>query len=274
MCNCKLKSKIPTGPSGNFNFVFVCTDPKGKVRNFTSTGVSEERAKEQALQECSEYEIPPFNKDSFDKSVISGTLSILAHAKADDIYIYIYPNPCDGTYYKIKKDDVITIEKYSFINCGENGLIPIFDICIKQEDIIEKVVPSYILKSQVDLFTGTLSPATLTVKIDFTASGEGIISFKGKSFPCLGNNTIKYPKDLTIQVSDKYLRKYSKEYDVWMDYAILIWGQRGIYVHYGSDTVVNNGGVSAGCIHVEKNQIVELFNWIAESTRFQISYPW
>jgi lipoprotein-anchoring transpeptidase ErfK/SrfK len=116
---------------------------------------------------------------------------------------------------------------------------------------------------------------SLLIKIEFASNGEGTISFNNKSYPCLGQKERNYPKDITILPSDKKLRHYSQEFKVWLDYAILIWGQVGIYIHWGADNITDNGGAgSAGCIHVEKPQIKELYNWITERTRIIIDHPW
>ncbi|WP_394352415.1 L,D-transpeptidase [Pelagihabitans pacificus] len=75
--------------------------------------------------------------------------------------------------------------------------------------------------------------------------------------------------------SDKKLKYWSKEFNVWLEYAILIWGQKGIYIHWGADNIASNGNSdSAGCIHLEKPQIEELFNWLNSRTRITIEHPW
>lgn len=115
---------------------------------------------------------------------------------------------------------------------------------------------------------------TQQLKISFISNGQGTISFDGKSYPCLGQKGRNYPTDCTIYPKDKKLRHWSNEFDVWLDFAILFWGQKGIYLHYGADNLKDNGGDSAGCVHVEKPQIEELYNWIQDRTRLVIEHPW
>jgi len=120
--------------------------------------------------------------------------------------------------------------------------------------------------------------ATLKIKIIFKENGEGFIQFNNESYPCLGQKNRMYPKDLTINpikdVTVKKLKHFSQEFQVVLEYAIRIWGQKGIYIHYGLDNLKDNEGDSAGCIHVEKPQIVQLYNWIDKKTRILIEYPW
>ena len=59
-----------------------------------------------------------------------------------------------------------------------------------------------------------------------------------------------------------------------MDLAILIDGGRGIYIHEGPATLKENGGPSAGCVHVDKLHAKDLFDWITGRTRVTLTYPW
>ena len=110
--------------------------------------------------------------------------------------------------------------------------------------------------------------------IQFRANAEGTLTYDGKSVPCLGKPALKYPTDLTVQTSDKYERKFSNEFQVWMNWAVLIWGQRGIYIHEGPATLDTNGGPSAGCIHLAPPTAKEFYDWITGPTRITIAYPW
>lgn len=113
------------------------------------------------------------------------------------------------------------------------------------------------------------------IKITFKENGEGVIEFDGKKYDCLGQKGRIYPEDLTVYPKDKKLKHWSKEFKVWLHYAILIWGQKGIYIHQGPDNIADNGNLdSAGCIHVAEPQVIELYNWLDERTRVLISYPW
>ena len=85
---------------------------------------------------------------------------------------------------------------------------------------------------------------------------------------------------------DKYRIKYSQEYSIEtesgvyepapMPYAILIWGQRGIYIHSWPNppTYEGNGGPTSGCIHLSSMDAPKVFNFVNDRTRITISYPW
>jgi lipoprotein-anchoring transpeptidase ErfK/SrfK len=59
-----------------------------------------------------------------------------------------------------------------------------------------------------------------------------------------------------------------------MHFAILIMGDRGIYIHEGDDTIATNGGESAGCIHLAPGNAEAFWNWVSGPTRITIDYPW
>lgn len=121
----------------------------------------------------------------------------------------------------------------------------------------------------------TVGVATLQVKIAFKANAEGSLTYGGKTVPCLGNPTINYTEDLTVQGivgTDKFVSKYSSEFGVYMNWAVLIMGDRGIYIHEGPDNIADNDGVSAGCIHLADAK--SFYDWVTGRTRIQISYPW
>jgi hypothetical protein len=120
--------------------------------------------------------------------------------------------------------------------------------------------------------------ATNRVEITFNANGEGTMNCQGLGqFPCLGKPNLAYTQDLTVrgvEGEDKFLRKFSNEYQVWMHWAVLIMGNRGIYIHEGPVTLRENGGPTAGCIHVATGDAERIYNWIDGRTRITIEYPW
>lgn len=61
---------------------------------------------------------------------------------------------------------------------------------------------------------------------------------------------------------------------MWMPFAILIMGARGIYVHEGADNLTDNGGPSAGCIHLAQGNAKTFYDWVSSPTRIVIAYPW
>jgi hypothetical protein len=116
--------------------------------------------------------------------------------------------------------------------------------------------------------------ATQRVRISFSANGEGTLAYNNLNRPCLGRTNLAYVRDLTVNLADKYRRRFSNEFQVWMDYAVLIDGTRGIYIHEGPATIATNGGESAGCIHLAAPHAAEFFHWITGRTRIEIDYPW
>lgn len=130
------------------------------------------------------------------------------------------------------------------------------------------------------------------INIKFNSLGEGSIDCVGLgTFLCVGKKGIRYPKDLTINPAFPGVKKhpyFSQEYTCdypeigqirvpcRMNYSILIWGQRGIYIHEwpGRATYAGNGGPTAGCIHVQVGDAKKIYDWVDTRTRIVISYPW
>ncbi len=126
--------------------------------------------------------------------------------------------------------------------------------------------------------------AIKVIKIGFQKNGDGTLQCVGGSnFKCLGQVGRKYPNDLTVQGKegvDKWPTKYSNEFRVEMPWAVLIWGQVGIYIHGwpGEATVAAYGGDSNGCIHLRsddtRDDAKSVYQWVDGSTRIVIDYPW
>jgi len=120
---------------------------------------------------------------------------------------------------------------------------------------------------------------TQLISIVFQKNGEGTLNAHGLSsgFHCLGKPDVKYPRDLTIKGEegvDKFPMWYSREFGgAQMPWAILIWGQRGIFIHQGPATV-SNGDRSQGCIRLPGSSAKTVYDWITGRTRITISYPW
>jgi hypothetical protein len=94
------------------------------------------------------------------------------------------------------------------------------------------------------------------------------------AFPCLGQPGRQYPTDFTVTPTDKSPEHWSEEFQVLMKWCVLIWGQKGIYIHEGPDNLKDNGGPSAGCIHLGPGNAKRVYDWIDDRTRITISYPW
>ena len=107
------------------------------------------------------------------------------------------------------------------------------------------------------------------INIILGANGIGTIECVGLgTFECGGNATITYPRDITINPSDKKGTHRSREFNVDMPYAILMWGQRGIYIHEWGRL-----GGSMGCIQVLPGAAKQVYDFVSEPTRILISQP-
>ncbi|MCP4748771.1 MAG: L,D-transpeptidase [Desulfobacteraceae bacterium] len=133
---------------------------------------------------------------------------------------------------------------------------------------------------------------TNRIHIEFNTLGEGQLECKGYgSFRCLGKRGLKYPRDLTINPAIPNVKKhpyFSQEYicdyptsgqigvPCRMNYSILIWGQRGIFIHEWPTTATyaGNGGSTAGCIHLEIGDAKNVYDWVDTPTRITMDYPW
>lgn len=115
--------------------------------------------------------------------------------------------------------------------------------------------------------------ATQRIDIQFDQGGDGRLSCGAGTFLCQGRRGVRYPRDLTITTADKHGTHWSNEFQVWMNYSILIWGQRGIYIHEWPYCRTASGP-SAGCIHLCPGDAAAVYNWIVGRTRITISYPW
>lgn len=126
-------------------------------------------------------------------------------------------------------------------------------------------------------------PMTKRIDISFQANGNGTLKGDVGSFKCVGNVGRKYPTDLTIEGIldvDKFPLRHSNEFNVDMPNALLIWGQKGIFIHGwpGEATVEALGDDTAGCIHLStdgaSSDSKKVYDWVDGRTRILISYPW
>ncbi len=104
------------------------------------------------------------------------------------------------------------------------------------------------------------------IHIDMYNDGTGKLhlfenNIKKKTYPCQGKSGLDYYKTLDfVVIYEKFSKKYSNEFNVWMPYAILIGWKRGIYIHEG--WVDKSGGDTAGCIHLESGTAKNVYNWV------------
>ena len=132
---------------------------------------------------------------------------------------------------------------------------------------------------------------TKRIDISFNRLAEGNMSCVGLgNFRCLGKIGEPYPADLTIDPATPGTKEnphYSGTYGCFpnndargrciMNYAILIWGQNGVYIHEwpGVPTYAGNGNQTThGCIHLAVGEAKKVFDWVDARTRIIISRPW
>lgn len=117
---------------------------------------------------------------------------------------------------------------------------------------------------------------TQQLMINFKANGECTLTAVGLGkFGCLGQPGVLYPKEFYISDDDKAGTHHSREFDVDLPYAILLWGQRGIYLHEGVASLKATGGQhSHGCIRVGKPNAAKVYKWLQGRTKVTITYPW
>ena len=110
---------------------------------------------------------------------------------------------------------------------------------------------------------------TDVMKIHFNSDGIGTLAYKGASYAIGGQVGRAYPKDITVLPSAKSLSHMSGEYGCELKYAILIWGQKGIYIHEWG-TLAG----SAGCLHLMPGDAEAVYNAFTSKTRILIDYDW
>jgi hypothetical protein len=217
-----------------------------------------------------------FSKYAPRVSAKDDVVMLVAKLQEDGATYVVTPSAQErGSAFRIAREDVRILELISPSKESGDDAEPLYQIAV------DRAAPCVRLESgSVEQFwnarveDATRLSATLRVQIAFRANGEGTLSYNGLSRPCLGKSSLAYPRDVTIGTGDKYLRRFSNEYQVWMDYAVLLWGQRGIFIHQGAATIATNGGESAGCIHLAAPHAQEFFTWITGRTRIEVSYPW
>jgi hypothetical protein len=209
------------------------------------------------------------------QAVAENAVLLTARVWLDGETYVILPNPKDESRaYRVAKDDVRIVDVLPAPDQAADGE-PHYSLLVRKDAQCLQMSAGKIAKFWSETLDETRPlAATLRVDIRFQANGEGTLIYAGNACACLGKPGLPYPQDLTVNVEDKYRRRYSNEFNAWMDFAVLIWGQRGIFIHEGAVTLASNGGETAGCIHLASPQAEAFFNWVATRTRIVISYPW
>jgi len=113
------------------------------------------------------------------------------------------------------------------------------------------------------------------IEIEFGENGEGRLTAPGLGvFDCLGRPGFPYKSEVTVRKSDKFVSKFSGEYQVHMPWAILIHWQRGAYIHEMPARLASNGGPTAGCIHLDRGPAERVWRYVNGTTRILVRKPW
>ena len=125
----------------------------------------------------------------------------------------------------------------------------------------------------------------------YNKNAEGTLQCKGLgTFQCLGMPGLAYPRELMIDPGQRGVKVhpyYSQTYtcppnnnpagQCIMNYAILIWGQQGVYIHEWPNppTYAGNGNQGThGCIHLRVGDAKHVYDWVDTKTYVTITRPW
>jgi len=124
------------------------------------------------------------------------------------------------------------------------------------------------------------------INIKLSNNGEGILKCDGVgSFKCLGKGGYPYYPKTSITINprnsnDKQRIHHSGEYvdqsgnPYKMEFCLLINWQKGVYIHAGANNLIDNGGPSAGCIHLKREDAQRVFHSVTSKTIIRIQTAW
>lgn len=120
--------------------------------------------------------------------------------------------------------------------------------------------------------------------IDFSGATptncRGTLAFGALTVACLGMWGFPYPADFTIRPSDRGTAgngrsAWSSEFSCWLPDAVLLVGQRGVYLH--ADITSARGDLSHGnthgCINLRKGDAVRVYDAITGPVRVLVKTP-
>lgn len=201
------------------------------------------------------------------------TRELLAAVYEEDDHLLIIPSPCtSGTALRVRKSFVEVGEVLDF-TCPDGKQKEVYRIRIRCDApclFIEAGTAEQLLDRLVPF--GEIETRVKSAKINLKPDGTGTLSYANKTVPCLGKAGYSYKLDITNQGtegSEKFKEKFSNEFQVTMYWAVLIDGERGVYIHEGATT-----GTSAGCIHLAVPEAKKFYDWVDQPTRITISVPW
>jgi hypothetical protein len=224
-----------------------------------------------------------FSEEAFRRGAMDklSRLTLVAAVSTDGDHLVIEPYPCDKpSIFRVAVSSAEVSKTPLECRLPNGGVRTLFRVFIDRFAACSRITEGL----AEDFFRGNHPDAdieftlkTLQVQITFGNNAEGTLTFGSNSVKCLGQSTRQYPTDVTVEGVegvDKYKLWHSTEFDVDMPWAVKIWGQKGIFIHEGPNNLKDNGGESAGCIHLAPPDAEKCYNWITGRTRIQISYPW
>lgn len=106
----------------------------------------------------------------------------------------------------------------------------------------------------------------------------GVLTFNGVSAPCLGKYGFPYPADNTIGVKCKGQGHngsvHSKEFNCDLPWAVLLIGQRGVYLHEDVTSGDLSHGNTHGCINLLAADAQSVYKAITGNVRVLTKTSW
>lgn len=227
--------------------------------------------------------MPTAKIETFDANVVLShglargkTFEILAELFDDGASYVINPTPCSGgPLFRLPKQAITILgdEIIYFCEAADNKRVRRIRISSDAECFkFEHGTASGLLMPNASLSVLERTTDTLRASISLKADGSGTLAYGSKSVQCRGKKKYNYLTDVInngFEGVDKFTRRWSDEFDVWMPWAVLIDGNRGVFIHQFPLDVE-----SAGCIHLSELDARDFYGWVTGKTRITIALPW
>ncbi|MGJ4911283.1 L,D-transpeptidase [Bradyrhizobium sp. HKCCYLS2033] len=222
--------------------------------------------------------IQRFDAKAFESKAMSRAkhFEMIAEVLEDGDHYVLNPDPCRGVrMYRIKKTEVEILSGAFPIYCDVGGERPVRRLRILSNANcfgFEHGPAALLLLPNASSEALELTTATLRADVVLGPEGPGTLTYGAKSVQCRGRKGYDYVKDITnngVEDVDKFKRRWSDQYKVWMPWAVLIDGARGVFIHEFPLDIQ-----SAGCIHLGTEDAQDFYNWITGKVRITISFPW
>lgn len=226
----------------------------------------------------SDLELQRFDAKAFEITATSRAkyFEIIAEVLDDGSQYILNPNPCRADrVYRLKKTDVEVLSDPFAMYCDGSGEKPVRRVRILSNAdcfCFEHGPAALLLMPTASLEALELTTVTLRAEVALGPDGPGTLKYGAKSVQCRGKKNYNYVTDVTnngAEDVDKFKRRWSDQYNVWMPWAVLIDGARGVFIHEFPLDVQ-----SAGCIHLAAEDAKDFYNWITGKVRITISFPW